>query len=68
MNRWQLTDREAESMDAIVEFGSSIKAAKALGLSPRTVEIYLARAKKKMQTSHMVTAAIRCDREKMVMS
>ena len=55
-------------MDAIVEFGSSAKAAKSMGLSPRTVEIYLARAKKKMQTSHMVTAAVRWDRSKLELS
>ena len=45
-------------MDAIVETGSSKLAAKAMGLSHRTVELYLDRAKKKMQTGHMVTAAV----------
>ena len=68
MNRWKLTDREAQSMDAIVEAGSSKLAAKVMGLSHRTVELYLDRAKKKMQTGHMVTAAVMWDRSQREMS
>ena len=59
---WALTRREIDSMTAIVQTGSSKLAARELGLSHRTVELYLDRAKKKMKTGHMVTAALMWDR------
>jgi FixJ family two-component response regulator len=61
-NPWHLTEREAQSLDAIVLTGASKLAAQHMGLSPRTVELYLDRAKKKMKTGHMVTAAVAWDR------
>lgn len=47
-NPWNLTDREAEVMDAMVEHGCIKLASRALGIENKTVDVHLWRAGKKM--------------------
>lgn len=61
----QLTTREREVFDAIVEGDSNKAAAIRLGISPRTVEIYRANVMSKMQAqnlSELVRLALRMER------
>jgi DNA-binding CsgD family transcriptional regulator len=62
MNPWNLTDREQETLTTVSNVGSSKLAARELGLSPRTVEIYLSRARFKMDTTHTITAVVKWTR------
>lgn len=60
----QLTPREREVFDAIVQGDSNKAAALRLGISPRTVEIYRANVMTKMQAhslSELVRMALRCE-------
>lgn len=60
----QLTPREREVFDAIVQGDSNKAAARRLGISPRTVEIYRANVMGKMQAhslSELVRMALRCE-------
>ena len=62
MNFDQLTRREREVLSALAEFGADKVAARHLGLSFRTVEHYLASAKKKIGIPHTVVAVVAYDR------
>jgi two-component system response regulator FixJ len=59
----QLTAREREVFDAVVEGESNKSAARRLGISPRTIEIYRANMMSKMgadNLSQLVRMAVRC--------
>lgn len=62
MNPWGLTDRECDCLQAVGRCGTSKYAARDLGLSPRTVEVYLARAREKMNVIHTTIAVLKWDR------
>lgn len=62
MNPWNLTNREQTVLLEISRVGSSKLAAKEMGISFRTVEIYLRRAREKMRTHHTVLAVLMWDR------
>lgn len=61
-NPWNLCEREAEAMTAVIEHGRAKTAARAMGISHRTVEIYTTAARKKMGVSSLVQAAVKWDR------
>lgn len=62
MNPWKLTDREQEVLSLVGKTGTSKMAARALGISHRTVEVYLCRVREKMGVAHTLLAAIEWDR------
>lgn len=62
MNPWGLTGREQEVIGAVSAQGSSKLAARQLGLSHRTVEIYLSNIRKKMGLAHTLLVALAWDR------
>jgi len=61
-NPWNLTEREATAMTAVIQHGRSKTAARAMGISHRTVEVYFCGARKKMGVSSLVQAAVAWDR------
>lgn len=62
MNPWSLTDREVEMLSQIAQSGSAKKAARVLGVSDRTVEEYVRRARRKMNVAHTILAVLMLDR------
>ena len=62
MNPWGLTDREGEVLDALLEHGTSKYAAKALGLSHRTVEAHLRNIIPKMPAGNKMKVVVLWDR------
>lgn len=61
----KLTERERQVFDAVVAGASNKAAARSLGISPRTVEIYRANVMQKMEAgslSALVRMAMRCGR------
>lgn len=61
-NPWNLSEREAAAMTAVIEHGRAKTAARAMGISPRTTEVYFRAARKKMGVSSLVQAAVKWDR------
>lgn len=65
MNPWELTPREAEVLCTLATSsdGNSKRAAKALGLSHRTVEEHILRSMRKMDVNTRFAAVLKWDRE-----
>ncbi len=63
-NPWNLSDREAEVLAALVKHGSSKVVAKEFGLSHRTIEHHVSAAKFRMGVEHRTQAIIAWDRYK----
>ena len=61
-NPWNLSDREAAAMTAVIKHGRAKTAARAMGISHRTTEVYFCAARKKMGVSSLVQAAVAWDR------
>jgi len=61
-NPWNLTEREATAMTAVIQHGRAKTAARAMGISHRTTEVYFCAARKKMGVSSLVQAAVKWDR------
>lgn len=61
-NPWGLSEREAESITAMIEHGRAKTAALAMGISPKTAEVYCCNVRKKMGVSSLVQAAVKWDR------
>lgn len=62
INPWNLSEREAAAMTAVIEHGRAKTAARAMGISHRTAEVYFCGARKKMSVSSLVQAAVKWDR------
>lgn len=61
-NPWGLSEREAAAMTAVIEHGRAKTAARAMGISHRTMEVYFCAARKKMGVTSLVQAAVAWDR------
>ena len=61
-NPWGLSAREAEAMTAVIQHGRAKTAARAMGISHRTTEVYFCNIRKKMGVSSLVQAAVVWDR------
>lgn len=61
-NPWGLSEREAAAMTAVIQHGRAKTAARAMGISHRTTEVYFCAARKKMGVSSLVQAAVKWDR------
>lgn len=61
-NPWNLSEREATAMTAVIQHGRAKTAARAMGISHRTAEVYFCAARKKMGVSSLVQAAVAWDR------
>lgn len=61
-NPWNLSEREATAMTAVIEHGRAKTAARAMGISHRTTEVYFCSARRKMGVSSLVQAAVAWDR------
>lgn len=61
-NPWMLSPREAETMDVLISTGSNKVAARQMGISHRTVELYLCCVLRKMGVKSRVVAAVQWDR------
>jgi FixJ family two-component response regulator len=62
MNPWKLSAREETVLTTLSKVGTAKLAAKEIGISFRTVEIYLRRARDKMQTQSTLIAVLMWDR------
>ena len=62
MNPWSLTDRECDCLQAVGRCGDSKIAARELGISHRTVEKYLERARQRMNVARTLIAVLKWDR------
>jgi DNA-binding CsgD family transcriptional regulator len=62
MTEWNLSDREQEVLSIMGKLGTAKLVARELHLSHRTVEIYLANVRRKMQVGHTVLAVLAWDR------
>ena len=61
-NPWSLSVREAEAMAAVIQYGRAKTAARSMGISHRTTEVYFRNIRKKMGVSSLVQAAVAWDR------
>ena len=61
-NPWNLSDREAAAMTAVIEHGRAKTAARAMGISHRTMEVYSSAVRRKMGVNSLVQAAVAWDR------
>ncbi len=61
-NPWNLSEREATAMTAVIQHGRAKNAARAIGISHRTTEVYFCAARKKMGVNSLVQAAVKWDR------
>lgn len=61
-NPWNLSEREAAAMTSVIQHGRAKTAARAMGISHRTTEVYFCAARKKMGVSSLVQAAVAWDR------
>lgn len=61
-NPWKLTNQEVATMNALIQHGKGKTAARAMGISHRTVEVYFCAIRKKMGVSSLVQAAVKWDR------
>lgn len=61
-NPWNLSEREAAAMTAVIQHGRAKTAARAMGISHRTTEAYFCAARRKMGVSSLVQAAVAWDR------
>jgi DNA-binding NarL/FixJ family response regulator len=62
MNPWNLTPRQTEILDALVEVGCNKLVARQLGVNVRTLETHMARAFARMQIKNRMVAVIAWDR------
>lgn len=61
-NPWNLSEREAACMTAVIQHGRAKTAARAMGISHRTTEVYFCAVRKKMGVSSLLQAAVAWDR------
>lgn len=61
-NPWNLTQKETQTMAAIVKVGRVKVAAQLLGVTPRSVEISVRAIRVKMRVESIVVAAVLFDR------
>ena len=61
-NPWGLSECEAEAMTAVIQHGRAKTAARAMGISHRTTEVYFCAVRKKMGVNSLVQAAVAWDR------
>jgi DNA-binding CsgD family transcriptional regulator len=59
---WRLRQSEADAMDCVCLLGCAKAVAKRLGISPETVRSQIRDARRKMDASNVVVAAVRWSR------
>jgi DNA-binding CsgD family transcriptional regulator len=57
-----LTQRQAEIADAMIQFGTAKLVARALGISPHTVENTMGTIKQRLDTPNPILTAVKWDR------
>jgi DNA-binding CsgD family transcriptional regulator len=61
-NPWNLSEREAEVLSLVADLGCSKLAATAASISPKTVDIHMARSMAKMKARNRLQAVLMLDR------
>lgn len=61
-NPWGLAPSEVRLMEAVVQVGHYKKAARLVGLTPKTVECYMRDIRRKMDIDHQIVAVVTWDR------
>lgn len=59
---WGLSDKEQKIIAAVVQVGGYKRAARLVGMAPKTVEMYMGFIRKKMGIEHQTPAAVAWDR------
>lgn len=59
---WGFTAREQQAFELYMEHGNSTLVAPLMGITPKTVEIYLGAAKQKSQFARLVPMAVAYER------
>lgn len=63
-NPWGLTARQCDVLDALAKTGCDKRAARLVGIDPRTVENHTAEARKRMGNTNRMLAVLAWDRFK----
>jgi FixJ family two-component response regulator len=61
-NPWDLPPQQCNALDSVISTACEKRAAAAMGLSPKTVSVYLCRARDKMQARTRLHALLMWDR------
>jgi FixJ family two-component response regulator len=61
-NPWDLPPQQCNALDSVIATACEKRAAAAMGLSPKTVSVYLCRAREKMQARTRLHALLMWDR------